>query len=845
MPLSLQKISVKSVNTSGITRKSTALTIISALVLYLVVLSVSLVSTQRAAIALFDADISSVLAGGEAELDNLENDLKIFDYRFHRLKRIATPIRLAARVSLIVPPIDRQRQAAELSFARIELDTKTAIAAMELGRSTFALREVALDGSLSISNIEGSSALTNSLIALRSDSLLVTAGITESSRVEAQLMELGVIGPVRSLNKRMASQEARLAGIAEFSLLLSDVLLADLELLALFNELFNEHGLGLASGTQTSALYLLIDELTIQAESVKNLAANMSDSTPPSVAESEFGEIVETLFDLNVAIYGMLSGIGSILDTASESIQSLSGAEGSLFEDGSAIAGALSGLIGREDELAISGNLISDSVSVLHNIDKAGTISLGKFGDALSEQTDSLLKLSAILEGAPRIAADVFGIDGETSRYLVLGQTSDELRAAGGFTSSVWLLTFRSGVLIENEYIDIYSNDARYHLDEYPASFEALQLHMDAGRMYMRDVGWDPHFPSTGKLASELFEIRSAAQIDGVISLDQWAFVELASALGGLETENGLVAAEGIMTLVETETDDKGTQILASLFDGLLTSLSGHRVRTYGIELLTSIEALFGSNDLMIYSTDPEVQDLISTIGWDGSLPNSSGDRLAIVDSNVGWNKVDRHIERNFIYEVDLTDPVQPTANLKIEYTNNSRGNAADCDNQSKIVGTYEILVHGCYWNYLRVYIPGGAELVDGSELPLSNGAIAAQVGGIIEGSSTVQQRFDENGEFISGLLTVVPQESKTATFRYSLPKQVIIQEGQNLEYRLDVVVQSGTRGRPGTVVVKLPIGYDFVEANLDARVIPGGLVSIEVNTSRSETIHLKLRKSS
>lgn len=815
---------------------------ISALIVLLYVIGtlLTVVSAQRAAWVLFDTDVSSTLAAGDIALDRLEDDLGTFNFRFRRMKTWIFPIRQVAKLAVVIGPLERQRKGLELLLERVELNQDAAVSAIALGRSTFVIRDLALDGLGSVAEPENGFALKESLPRFRSDSVQVLANLEHALSVGIQFDELGVGGPIGSLNDRIVAQERQLGQLADFSLLLSDVLLADLDLLAQMNSTFEDLGGFLSGELSIGELSYLVDELASQSQIIRDKSVKMASIAPKSVMESEYGAIVQSLRDLNVSAHGLISGISTVLDVGVAAIDTLSSVEGPLFENGHAISDTLLVLIEKEEELASSVRLINRNLAALLEISDTGRISLGALGDVLEDRVEPLLKLSALFEGPPRIAADLFGVDGEERRYLLLGQTSDELRAAGGFTSSIWLLTFQGGALVSNEYIEIDTVEDLDTLGEYPEAYEALQLHMDAGRMYLRDVGWDPHFPNVGNLATDLYEIRHINRVDGVISLSQWAFVDLVTVFGGIKTESGFVGASDLLSVIEQGTDDEGTEFLDPMFDALLASLSGENIRTHGVSFLMTLKSLAESKDLMFYSENPVTQSLISEIGWNGGIPNSTRDRLVIVDSNVGWNKVDRQIDRQFTYEVDLTNLAEPTAQLNIEYTNDSAIDANTCDIQAHVGNiAYETRLHGCYWNYLRVYVPLGAQLVGGDDLPLEEGSIAARFGGLTTGSRTVRQLFDDNGSYISGLMALNPQSSRDVTLYYTLPSTVVEKSGQSFEYILDVVVQAGTRGRTGSVVVTLPDGYEVIEVE-SAAIISSSQVVIRVDPARDETIRLK-----
>ena len=827
-----------------VTRVGIARAALVVLVSYLAIVAITVMSVQRAANSFTSADISTTLGGGETELERLADRFSVFKRRFQNLKVLIYPVRQIAKIAVVVPPLERQREVAELLLLRVDADHDAATAALALAGSFYSLQSEYLDDSISIADV-GTSGLDRALVALESESEAVLDVLSEVSVLRTQVSDIGVSGPLSALDGRMTVQEVKIEQIAEFSRLLSGVLLIDLDLVSRAENSFSDLKLFLDGELSLSELNARIRIISERAHTARTLVQQLKATTPEGLSGTSQGELVAAVTDLNIAIDDLFEGIADVIDAAEGAFDALGSGDGWLLSDGAAISSSIQLLMNRQDELGKSVGLITRGVESLENIRAGQLFSLGELGGFLDDpRFNRLLGMSTFLQQIPDLMTEVLGTDGTERKYLVLGQTSDELRAAGGFTSSVWLLTFRSGALVDNQYLDVATFEDREWLELYPEAYEELQLHMDAGRMYMRDAGWDPNFPSAAALAAEIYETRTGTSVDGVISLTQWALVDLASAIGGIEVDSRLVSSDELLSIMESGTDEGGSQFLTSLFDALLDSFSGSRVGENFLELLTSTTALFDSKDLMIYGTTPEVEMMFASFGWDGRLDNPSNDRLGIFDSNVGWNKVDRNIDRGFTYSVDLSDISNIEAKLELSYFNDSKPAdlSTNCETQSHRPDAYDILLNGCYWNYIRVYIPGGARLVESDDLPLQDGTIAVRIGGLVAGRPTVQQLFDENGDYISGFLILDSQLSEVVTLNYVLPSQILVNEDEYVEYSLDVIAQPGTRGRSGTVELRLPDGYELVDSRPDFSSYSDGLLVFSTDLVHDEQISLKLR---
>jgi hypothetical protein len=157
------------------------------------------------------------------------------------------------------------------------------------------------------------------------------------------------------------------------------------------------------------------------------------------------------------------------------------------------------------------------------------------------------------------------------------------------------------------------------------------------------------------------------------------------------------------------------------------------------------------------------------------------GDYLFAVDSNVGFNKVNPLIEQDILYTVHL-DGTQPAAELRIRYTHRSQVRLDVCVHESRYGETYQDMMDRCYWDYIRVFVPSGAELLQREGL--EDGDLAEP---------------EQGRAVMDGLLVLPPGETREVVFRYRLPAQVVSGD----TYHLYVQKQSGTWGVPLHVVVK------------------------------------------
>ena len=504
-----------------------------------------------------------------------------------------------------------------------------------------------------------------------------------------------------------------------------------------------------------------------------------------------------------------------VLEPALEDTQA---SRGGLLGDGGSLAPALDSVDDHRSELDEALVLLKDAQQTLADLESTSDLFRRLPGSADLVQVVSLLHegLQLVLNIAP-IGAELVG-DGSAMQYLILSQSADELRATGGFVSAIWLATFENGGLADLRYHDVVLVDDTERLMLYPEAPLGLEEHMNAHVWLLRDVSWEPDFPTTAPIAAAMYKIGQRQDVQGVVALNQWTLLAIVQAIGSVSSPEGgpPITPRNLLAKLEEETDEHGRAYTDLILQGIIERLNQPLSLPMLMRLASAIYASFQERDLLLFLVDPELQTVVRDNGWDGSVREYSADYLYVVDSNVGWSKADRNIERKVDYQIDLSRESGVRINLTLRYNNFSGPGSPGCEpqwlNRGKI---YSQLKNACYWNYWRVYIPQGAKLLKNTPLPLLKYSVSAETRRGQPGEDTFRVSSSYGKAVLSGLFALPAGEENEVNLVYDLPADVVRHDGEDILYQLLIQKQPGSRRRDVSVDFILPPDYSLSSSSI------------------------------
>lgn len=345
-------------------------------------------------------------------------------------------------------------------------------------------------------------------------------------------------------------------------------------------------------------------------------------------------------------------------------------------------------------------------------------------------------------------------------------------------------------------------------------------LHLVNPRWEMQDSNWWPDFPTSAKKAAWFLEQSRGGSVDGVMALTNTVVERILTVTGPVDlpaygrvitAENFATETQNLVELDYDRTENRPKQFLADLAPRLIERmLQLDPVKQQA--LLSVLYEAIHEKHLMMYSTDPQVQEILTSLDWAGKLqPVGLSDYLMVVTTNILGGKSDRVVETNLRHAVTIGEDGKMTVSLTITKTH--RGHPDDpftgLPNRS----------------YLRVYVPAGSTLVSAAGFAAPDPSLEKAPEGILTDDADllaiegVHQKdvgsgveiYTELGKTVfAHWLTVAPGEQQSATLTYQLPFTLSEAHGS---YTLLAQKQAGTIGDELLATLHFPAGEQVSRA--------------------------------
>ena len=363
---------------------------------------------------------------------------------------------------------------------------------------------------------------------------------------------------------------------------------------------------------------------------------------------------------------------------------------------------------------------INEAAESLNNVKTSGL--LWSMKDKISNLQDKLNQGQSFINKATpltKIAPTLAGFP-EKARYLVLFQNSDRLRPIGGTVGTYGILEIDKGEIVsynlyDANYIDELTKNKK-KIDP-PASLAKLT---NSNNWLFRDINWSPDWPTTAKKAEWFYRTKllnvlktsnnkecpiadCSINFDGVIGINPELAIDLLAITGPIEVDGATYNKDNFIKLYESELNKayigndyaNNKLLIAKIVKEVQLKIFNLPFSNWP-ELGSIIAKNADDKNILIYSKNKELEDLLIKQNWAGNLIKTNGDYLMIVDTNLPAARVNKNVSEYAHYEVEQTkDKLTGKLTIKYAYLKNN-------ENRN-------------YKNYVRIFTPLGSRIVKSS----------------------------------------------------------------------------------------------------------------------------------
>lgn len=419
-------------------------------------------------------------------------------------------------------------------------------------------------------------------------------------------------------------------------------------------------------------------------------------------------------------------------------------------------------------------------------------------------RTFDFAKARRVIAGASGIlpeAGELLGKGGKKT-YLLLLQNNMELRPTGGFIGSFGLLTFERGRFINLEVFDVYTADGQLKGHVEPP--EPIKEHLGEASWFLRDSNWSPDFAKSAQRAVWFIDKEMGQKVDGVVGIDLDFARELVKTYGPVNLpdfneevtadnfyEKTQYAVEGDFFPGSRAKKDFLTalikQLLGEVFAKDKDSLSLNKFVPLAKTAFSALER----RHMAIWLDNENAMSALKKNGWDGGLKTArcrtescAADYLMVVEANLGVNKANYFLDRNYSLETTVKDDAL-AHKLTITYKNRSEGNSWP---------------GGDYKNYVRIFAKREALSFKGVVVDPASGK---------EKALEIDEQ-EEEGKKSFGMLAPVPAgQTRQLIFSWEVP----FKNSQFEELVFLWQKQMGLSEDPLWLLVQLPEGGRLTQA--------------------------------
>jgi len=320
-------------------------------------------------------------------------------------------------------------------------------------------------------------------------------------------------------------------------------------------------------------------------------------------------------------------------------------------------------------------------------------------------------------QGLVSIVSWLLGV-GHQRRFLVQTMDRAELRPGGGFTGQYGILAIQDGRMAPFSLRDVALLDYAGNGIELGRLPPPQYRWMNFGNWGLRDANLSGDFPTTARLAMQVFQEEGGDPVDGDIALTPAVISHILDVTGPIKVADygEVITAKNLeerlhyyqqdyaaIAIEQQKTHNYGHEARKS-FTSLVGKLLLDKVRHLSVNQLITIAKNavkdIQSRDLEIYFNNPAAEAWLVEHAYSGAMDTfSNQDGFMVVQANISISKASQFVHTTENDSITLDSHGGATHQLTITLTYNQTGPVYGFDT---------------YADYIRVYAPASAQFLDG-----------------------------------------------------------------------------------------------------------------------------------
>lgn len=308
-------------------------------------------------------------------------------------------------------------------------------------------------------------------------------------------------------------------------------------------------------------------------------------------------------------------------------------------------------------------------------------------------------------------------------RYLIILQNNNEIRPTGGFIGSYAIMDLNDGYIEKLDIHDVYDLDGSYGgVIEPPEEFKNF-----TSNWRLRDSNYSPDFPTSAKKIRWFLETQGGSTVDTVIAINQGLLKDLLEITGPVQVgEFGKLNSNNYELLLSYIIEGKiwGPENPKHILKVFIPAFKSALLKEENVAAVSSkLYKAVQQKHIMVYSAHDDVQELMESIGLDGSVEETpkNEDYLSVINTAYGGTKSEKFMREEIVHNTEI-DKIGTVIN-EVTVTRKHQWSDDVYLKWKQILRSYgfsklpdpliDILGRGANKVGVRVYVPEGSVLLE------------------------------------------------------------------------------------------------------------------------------------